>query len=977
MLLFSRTFFLIIAFYLATYLQTFSQNTINPSFPRFKNFERETLKVENFKNWFDSITNDENYSYKIQSETIDEIGLKHIKLNQYYKNIIIENAIYILHTKNDLIESISGYFYTIKPISNKRTIPIETAKSKILNQEKKSISYHNLLPIYIENNDGKLVLCYEFLINDKLNSLSEKVYVNTKNNKIERKINQKHFITTPIEVETNLSGKKIIYTDYTNGVYTLLDSTRGKGIETLSLQNQTTIADAKPIIDSTNTWFSLKSKIDRSALDVHYGAISTYDYFLKQHNRNSIDNKGYKLTNIVHYGQNFVNAYWDGTKMIFGDGDNKIGPLVSLDIIGHEITHGLTSNTANLLLENESGALNESFSDIFGVIIDFYTRPNQANWTVAEEVSPLIRSLENPSINNDPDTYYGKNWKPIGGTDFGGIHSNNGVQNHWFYLLVNGGVGINDKNDTFNVEGIGIEKASKIVFRNLVYYLYPQSNYSDARIGSIKATEDLFGGCSKEVESVTNAWYAVGVGNKYQSFIKSNFNVSYNNGCDSLEVTFNNLSQNSKSYLWNFGDGTFSEEFEPRHQFKKIGKYSIKLIAYGDSVCGEKDSINKIDYINITESNFIEENITYTSCGLPTVFKPSIQLDTLSTLNWYDKNKKLISTGLTYTFKDKEDSIVFFDPNHYKLGNSNSNLNTAFYNFNVRHLVFDVLQPLVIESVEVNAQSSGERIFEIRDPYGKVMISKKINIPAGVSRVELNFRIDPGYDYQFGIGGNLIGLSRSNTGVKYPYEIKNLISIKRSNAQNAGFDFYYFFYNWDVKKLKCENIIYKTKLKEDKKILDTFQIENKNDILSINIDTINYNIHWFDCSNNQVISFKNQSFFTPNKNGAYSAIITDLQCNTTDTLKCIGFSTQSIKQNYNSNYEISPNPFSDIIQISNNIENIENFKVEIKSVDGKIILKKNLMNEVIDTYELSSGIYIISIINLKNVVEFSTKMVKL
>jgi hypothetical protein len=311
------------------------------------------------------------------------------------------------------------------------------------------------------------------------------------------------------------------------------------------------------------------------------------------------------------------------------------------------------------------------------------------------------------------------------------------------------------------------------------------------------------------------------------------------------------------------------------------------------------------------------------------------------------------------------------------LGNSNSNLNTAFYNFNVRHLVFDVLQPLVIESVEVNAQSSGERIFEIRDPYGKVMISKKINIPAGVSRVELNFRIDPGYDYQFGIGGNLIGLSRSNTGVKYPYEIKNLISIKRSNAQNAGFDFYYFFYNWDVKKLKCENIIYKTKLKEDKKILDTFQIENKNDILSINIDTINYNIHWFDCSNNQVISFKNQSFFTPNKNGAYSAIITDLQCNTTDTLKCIGFSTQSIKQNYNSNYEISPNPFSDIIQISNNIENIENFKVEIKSVDGKIILKKNLMNEVIDTYELSSGIYIISIINLKNVVEFSTKMVKL
>lgn len=970
-------FILSLTLNVAISFNTFSQKKDNKHFPNYKSFKNQNLTLNNFKNWFDSITKDEKYSYKVENETIDELGFKHTKINQYYNNFKIENAVYVLHSKNNLIKSVSGYLYTNKPISNKQKTTIENSRLNILRQEKKSITSTNLLPIYVENKDSNLILCYEFLMKDHVNSLLEKVYVNTETNKIERKINQQHFITTPTEVETNLSGKKIIYTDYTNGVYTLLDSTRGKGIETLSLQNKTIISEAKPITDSTNTWNSLQSKIDRSALDVHYGTISTYDYFLKKHNRNSIDNKGYKLTNIVHYGTNFVNAYWDGTKMIFGDGDSKIGPLVSLDIIGHEITHGLTANTAKLILENEPGALNESFSDIFGVIIDFYTRPNQANWTVAEEVSPLIRSLQTPSINNDPDTYYGKNWKTIGGLDFGGIHSNNGVQNHWFYLLVNGGTGINDKNDTFNVDGIGLEKAAQIVYRNLVYYLTPQSNFIDSRIGSISASEDLFGSCSREVENVTNAWYAVGVGTKYESQIKSDFNASFNSGCDSLEVKFNNLSQNAKGYLWNFGDDTFSEEFEPRHQFKKSGKFNVKLIAFGDSLCGEKDSLSKIDYINITKSDYKEKSITHTTCVLPSVFKPSILLDTLSTLNWYDKSHMFISSGSTYVFENIEDSIVYYEPNHYTLGNKNSNLNTAFYNFNVRHLVFDVLQPLVIESVEINAQSSGERIFEIRDQNGKVLISKKINIPAGVSKVNLDFRVDPGNDYQFGLGGNLIGLSRSNTGVKYPYEIPNLISIKRSNAQNAGFDYYYFFYNWDVKKINCENIIYMTKLKVGTKNLDTFQIENKNDFLSVNIDTINYNIHWFDCDSNHVISVKNQTTLSPIKNGNYSAIITNLQCNTIDSLKCIEFSTQSIKQNYISSYKIIPNPFTDKIEISNINENIENYNIEIKSIDGKVVMKKHLVNEVINTFEITSGIYIISIINTKNEVEFCTKLVKL
>ncbi len=974
------TLFLILIFSNFTII-TFTQNRItdNTSFPNFETFENKKFQIVDFQNWYDKHTNNTRFSYKIESETLDELGYKHIKINQYFDNYKIENAVYILHTKNNFIESVSGYLYSLKPKASSKQISIEKAKRKISKRKNISLANFELNSKYIENEEGSLVLCYEINIFNNKNSTHEIIYFNTETLQIEKIINQGHFIGIPTEVETNLSGKRTIITDFTNGVFSLLDSTRGKGIETLSIQNQTNNLSTKSIIDSTNTWNILKTKIERSALDVHFGATATYDYFLNKHNRNSIDDKGYRLTNIVNYGQNFVNAYWDGTKMVFGDGDNNIGPLVSLDIIGHEITHGLTSNTAKLLLENESGALNESFSDIFGIIIDFYTRPEKANWTIAEEVSPFIRSLQNPSLNNDPDTYHGTNWKPIGGPDFGGIHSNNGVQNHWFYLLTNGGKGINDNNDTFNIEGIGIEKAAQIVFRNLVYYLTPKSNFMNARISSIKATEDLYGSCSKEVENVTNAWYAVGVGEKYSSKIKSDFDALFTSNCDSLDVTFYNKTLNAKKFKWNFGDGTFSEEFEPKHKFNTVGNYNVKLIAIGDTICGIRDSITKIDFIQISKSEYLEKNMTHSACVLPSTFSPSITTDTLSTFNWYDTNKKLISTGSSFTFKSKEDSIIITEPNHYRVGNKYSNLNTSFYNYNIRYQVFDVYQPLIIESVEVNAQSTGERIFEIRDQFGKILQSKKIKIPAGISRVNLNFRIDPGLDLQFGIGGDLIGLSRSNTGINYPYTIPNLISIKRSNAQNAGYDFYYFFYDWDIKKINCLNEKFTTKLLiKEKTKLDTFKIIEENNKLKIKIDTNFFSVKWYNCLTNEKEFTEFGNIFIPTKNGSYSAIIIEKECNYSDSLECTFFKTQSIENIINTKFQINPNPFMESINILFNDQNQEEYLIVFSSLDGKILKNQILSNQKkINTLDLTTGIYFISIYNSKNDLIFNSKAIKL
>jgi Zn-dependent metalloprotease len=164
--------------------------------------------------------------------------------------------------------------------------------------------------------------------------------------------------------------------------------------------------------------------------------------------------------------------------------------LTSLDVVGHEIAHGLTEFSARLIYANESGALNESFSDIFGTALEFEARPNRANWTVGEDIGGAFRSMINPKAYGNPDTYGGKYWVnqnciPSRANDYCGVHSNSGVQNRWFYLVAQGDTGVNDQADSFQVSGIGMTKAAEISFRNLTVYLTPSSNHEDARFYSI------------------------------------------------------------------------------------------------------------------------------------------------------------------------------------------------------------------------------------------------------------------------------------------------------------------------------------------------------------------------------------------------------------------------------------------------------------------------------------------------------------
>jgi hypothetical protein len=228
-----------------------------------------------------------------------------------------------------------------------------------------------------------------------------------------------------------------------------------------------------------------------------------------------------------------INAYYDYTdewnNMTFHLVDDiHVGNYA--DIVGHEYTHGVIQHSAELNYYGETGALNESFADIFGLMIKRYALMGGVGepiWLLGDSET-LTRSFENPneegnhsnlvgldciSTVGQPDTYEGTFWQDIDDPcDNAGIHGNSGVQNHWFYILSHGSSGINDNDESYSVEGIGPDKAALITFWNLTNVLDSDAQYSDAREGAISSAQLLYGVCSNEHFQTINAWHAVGVG---------------------------------------------------------------------------------------------------------------------------------------------------------------------------------------------------------------------------------------------------------------------------------------------------------------------------------------------------------------------------------------------------------------------------------------------------------------------------------
>lgn len=315
--------------------------------------------------------------------------------------------------------------------------------------------------------------------------------------------------------------------------FQLVDPTRGGG-HTSNMGNRT-VGMGTAFVDSDNAWGNgTNSSSQTVAVDAHFGVEKTWDYYLNIHGRSGIADDGKGALSRVHFGRNYANAFWSDACfcMTFGDGNgSSVKPLVELDVAGHEMSHGVTSRTADLIYSGESGGLNEATSDIFGTMVEYFanTPGDQPDYLVGELVfrqdpnlpyQTALRYMFKPSLDGQsPDCYS----PDIGDID---VHYSSGVANHFFYLLAEGavvpdgwGAGTGADltpadlvcNGNTSLAGIGRQDAESIWYLALTGYMVEDTNYASARAATLSAATDLFGADSPQYAAAAAAWSAVSV----------------------------------------------------------------------------------------------------------------------------------------------------------------------------------------------------------------------------------------------------------------------------------------------------------------------------------------------------------------------------------------------------------------------------------------------------------------------------------
>ncbi|MET8135100.1 M4 family metallopeptidase [Streptomyces sp. NPDC005251] len=319
-------------------------------------------------------------------------------------------------------------------------------------------------------------------------------------------------------------GTVPLSTTPSESAYQLVDADRA-GHRTYDL-NQGTSGTGTLYTDDNDVWGDgTQSDRQTAGVDVAYGAAATWDYYKDVYGRNGIRNDGVAAYSRAHYGNSYVNAFWSDSCfcMTYGDGSNNAKPLTALDVAAHEMSHGVTSATANLTYSGESGGLNEATSDIFAAAVEFHANlaADVPDYLVGEKIdirgngTPL-RYMDKPSKDGSSRDYWDSS---LGGID---VHYSSGPANHFFYLLsegsgaktVNGVSYDSPTHDGLPVTGIGIENAARIWYRALTTYMTSTTNYAGARVATLQAAADLFGAYSDTYLAVADAWAGINVGDR-------------------------------------------------------------------------------------------------------------------------------------------------------------------------------------------------------------------------------------------------------------------------------------------------------------------------------------------------------------------------------------------------------------------------------------------------------------------------------
>jgi bacillolysin len=570
----------------------------------------------NFLNDNKDLFNLEYGNFEVEKVDADQLGTKHYKAKMFVDGIPVYGTNLIVHTDN------KGNVYSINGQADD-SIPTDIWNKKIKVTDKKAIKAaedflglksnkinYSAVPTAetnLYNYEGNWqvvqIVTLQFM-GDKPGNW--RIFVNAETGKV---IDSFNAIADSAATGTGVgvNGQvRNLNLDYSNSKYSLTDLTRGPAIYTYNMNNSSSEYSLPgTLVTDTDTNFN--STIQGAAVDAHYNIGVVYDYYKNTFNRNSYDNAGAAIKSSVHFGSNYNNAYWNGTQMVYGDGDGVTFKALSaaLDVVGHEFTHAITERSANLEYRSQSGALNESMSDIFGYLIE----GDVADWQMGEDcytpnkAGDALRDLRTPTLYGQPDNmsaYVVKAETEAG--DWGGVHTNSGIPNKAFYLVAST---INDNS-----------KTSKIYYRALTTYMTATSQFVDARTALLQAATDLYGANGAEYTAVANAFTQVGIGGTvvgndtyeannsisaaygpltsgtvYNSYIYSSTDSDYyyfdKTVAGTITVSLTNLPKDYDVYLLNSAGtvvaksengSTTSESIS--YASAPVGKYYVKVVGY-------------------------------------------------------------------------------------------------------------------------------------------------------------------------------------------------------------------------------------------------------------------------------------------------------------------------------------------------------------------------------------------------------------
>ena len=483
--------------------------------------EKELLKIE-----------DPESEFELKKEFKDNLGITHLRFAQKYKGLEVWGKEIILHMDNNgNVISLTGRYATTPSVISNINGNISAEEAISISLKNSGISTAKVSKLYKELTGydepivKKIIWCDEYLFPhlawfvELRKGLSQDWYyfIDANEGTVLNHYNNVCYDGAATGTGTDLNSVNRTFGTYQIGNdYYMIDTSlpmydaansqlpdNTKGALVLLSLNGKDLSSENPVYyftSSSNTWS------DPASISAQYNAITTYRYYSDVLKRNSVDDKGMTIYSIMHVTENnqpMDNAFWTGKVMCYGDGGTAFKSLAGgLDVGAHEMTHGVTQYSANLEYQGQSGALNESMSDVFGVMVD------DNNWTVGEDIikdfnsfpTGALRDMSNP---HNGGTQGSPSWQPANMSEFvnttgdnGGVHINSGIPNHVFYLAAT---------------SLGRSTAAQIWYRALTVYLTRSSQFIDARIATINAATDLFGASSNEVAGVKSAWDAVGV----------------------------------------------------------------------------------------------------------------------------------------------------------------------------------------------------------------------------------------------------------------------------------------------------------------------------------------------------------------------------------------------------------------------------------------------------------------------------------